>query len=207
MALCDQSDIEALLQSSIVSDPNNWVAKLIQLAQGGIEAAVGTPLDEANYVDTLDGPDFRSSLWLPHWPVTAVTSLVEDGIALVENTDFVLKHGGKKGEVVRLSGGYHTFWTVKPQSIVVTYTAGFTTVADVPDGLRGLCAVVVSRMFLAAAAFAANDNLGVRQESIGSYSVTYTDVTKDVAAAGRLIDHDLTVARRYGRHRSTVPIQ
>jgi hypothetical protein len=200
MPLCDQTDIEALLQSTIVSDPNEWIPKLIQLAQGNIEREVGTTLDEAYIEETLDGPIYDSSLWLSHWPVTTIATLTEDGTALVSGTDFFLVGSGRKGEVVRLISGYRGLWTTKPQAIVVGYTAGYQTVADVPNGLRALCAQVTARAFQAGATFAEIDTLGLQQLKIGDYQESYDFVgLRSVSLAAELTDTEKTQARSYGR--------
>lgn len=206
MPLCDQTDLEAILQT-VIPDPNSWIPKLIQLVQGNIESVIGTPLDEDTYVDTVD-PLFGKSVWLPHWPVTAITSVVEDGTTLTAGTDFYLADDGAKGELVRLSGsGYGSFWEPKPQSIVVSYTAGFATVADVPFGLRALAARVTARAFQAGATFAGVDALGVQSEQIGDYQESFDVVgLRSVTAAADLTAGERVQARRYGRRLTAIPI-
>ncbi|MCS3690943.1 phage head-tail connector protein [Bradyrhizobium elkanii] len=72
-------------------------------------------------------------LQLSRWPVQSVTSVTENGNALVEDIDF--KVNAENGQLVRLNtNGYPRMWPVYP--IVVVYTGGFATIpADVEDAV------------------------------------------------------------------------
>lgn len=72
-------------------------------------------------------------LKLSRWPVVSIISVTENGIALVDGTDFTTD--AKNGELIRLDeNGYPRLWPVYP--IVVVYTAGFSSIPiDVQDAV------------------------------------------------------------------------
>ena len=71
------------------------------------------------------------SLQLSRWPIQSVTSVTENGTALVEDTDFTVD--AANGQLVRLDINlYPRPWPIFP--IVVVYVGGFDTIpADVAD--------------------------------------------------------------------------
>jgi hypothetical protein len=68
---------------------------------------------------------------LSRWPVTALSSIKEDGELLVEDEDFILDRA--RGQIIRLdANAYPSRWGAYP--IVADYAAGYATVpADVSD--------------------------------------------------------------------------
>ncbi|MPZ14280.1 MAG: hypothetical protein GEU73_07625 [Chloroflexi bacterium] len=148
MALCTQEDVEHLLQAELPpTDPT--VAKLIDYAQALIEAEVAgkkhRTLESAAQSETFDGR--VPQLFLTAYPVTAVTSVVEDGETLVEDDDY---RWYENGRLIRLTpSGNRRYWKGKAQAIEVSYTGGFLS----PDHDRQLnhlgmlCATVVARAF------------------------------------------------------------
>ncbi len=128
----------------------------IQIATGIIRAATRRHLTRVtdDFV-ILDG-DGTNRFLLPEYPVVGVTTLTDDG-ATMTTTDY---EWSERGFVDRLSG----VWTRKFQAIHVTYTHGYATL---PADISGVCLGLSHRLF---------DNPGgqtLRQETIGSYSVTY----------------------------------
>lgn len=75
-------------------------------------------------------------LQLSHFPVTSITSVTEDGVALVQDTDFVADLAN--GELTRFDlEPYPTWWPAEP--IVVIYPEGFGTIPeDVVDAVMRL---------------------------------------------------------------------
>ena len=145
MALCTQLDVEQKLQWDITAEPDATVTALIADAQALIEAEVGRTLESASRTETFDGG--RVTLFLKHWPVTAVATVTEDGASLTVDDDFKFYENGK---LIRVSGDYQVAWkTLKRQAIDVAYTGGF----DTPDHdsqlehLGSICAEVVARAF------------------------------------------------------------
>lgn len=186
MALCTQLDVEQKLQWNITAEPDTVVAALIADAQALIEAEVGRALESASRVETFDGG--RWSIFLTHWPVTAIATVVEDAVTLTVTTDFKFQTNGK---LLRVSGGHQIYWKgSKPQSIVVTYTGGHVS-GVTREHLGSLCAEVVARAFRKGAANAAVPAGAVGQISSvsldGSDSVTYaTDSGSSTTTAGGL---------------------
>lgn len=72
-------------------------------------------------------------LQLSRWPLVSVTSVTENGTALVDQTDFRIDYA--MGQLIRLtSDGHPRSWPVC--SIVVVYVGGFATIlADVNDAV------------------------------------------------------------------------
>jgi hypothetical protein len=72
-------------------------------------------------------------LQLSRWPIQSVTSVTENGIALVQDTDF--KINAANGQLVRLDvNGYPKSWPLYP--IVVVYVGGFDKMpTDVQDAV------------------------------------------------------------------------
>lgn len=173
MALCTQADVEKKLQWDITAEPEPVVTMHIADAQAMIEAEVGRPLESAARSDTFDGGQW--SLFLTHWPVTAVATVTEDGTALTVTTEYLWYPGGK---LIRVSGGHQTWWQAsKPQSIVVAYTAGYSAGSKELEHLGSLCAEVVARAFRKGAdnaAIPAGATGQIQSVSLeGSDSVTY----------------------------------
>lgn len=175
--LCTQADVEKQLQTSGLDAPT--VTYLIENATQLIRDHCDQHLEDQPGLEvTLDGSG-AAWLFLHEIPVRAVSSVVEDGTPLTEGAseDFLwYSHGA----LLRVGAR----WTSKPQSVVVTYDAGYETV---PSALRAVCAAMVARAFQAgAAALSGDGSSGERplsSESIINYSVTYAEVSYNVAAA------------------------
>ena len=68
--------------------------------------------------------------------------------------------------------------------------------------MRQLVARVATRVFQAGVGFTETGGAaGVKQETIGGYSATFTDEVQDVASAIVLNEDDRRIARRFGRGR------
>jgi hypothetical protein len=72
-------------------------------------------------------------LQLCRWPIQSVTSVTENGTALVQDTDFKINKAN--GQLIRLdTNGYPTLWSCYP--IMVVYVGGFATIpTDVQDAV------------------------------------------------------------------------
>lgn len=206
MSIATQVDVEQRLQVDFANAAEPVVDTLLAAAQGHIEREVGYPLETATgLVERFDFDRGRISLFLSRQPVTAITSIVEDGVALAA-TDYLLYSTGR---VVRLSGGYRSSWLgSKPQAIVVTYTAGYTigVGGTIPKDLVDICANVASRAFERGVfALTVPSGLeGVRSIALeGSDSVTYTDqstgglATMSASRPVQLTPEEITICRAY----------
>lgn len=183
--LCTQADVEHRLQAVFLNQPEPIITALIAAAQGHIEREVGRPVEADDYIETYDAP-VGPYLWLTNIPVNTITTVVSDGTPLTALDDYSLK--ASTGRVGRVANGYYRFWdTYKPQSVVVTYNGGYTTV---PLDLRDLCANVVARAFQAGAAYAA---LPASAGSIQSLSLEGSDAVEYAPeAAGGLATDSVT---------------
>lgn len=93
----------------------------------------------------------------------------ENGVALVEDTDFVVHDD--RGVLERVSSGYRAAWAVAP--IVVEYTAGFEngSPSSVPPAIRAVASDYVGLRY----SIAGRDPM-VRSETVDDIdSVTYRD--------------------------------
>lgn len=79
-------------------------------------------------------------------PVTAITSVVEDGVTLVENTDFVVDYDS--GIITRLSGDYETRWSFR--TLVITYAAGYDLLGTLPIAIERATITMVKQFRSAA---------------------------------------------------------
>lgn len=176
MALCTQLDVEMRLQWDITVEPEAVVTMLIADATSLIESELRRPAESGNRVETFDGGYW--TLFLTNWPVTTMTTVVEDGVTLTVNTDFKWSSTGK---LIRVSGGYQTAWkTTKPDSIVVTYVGGYLAGPEL-NHLGAICAEMVARAFRKGAdnaTIAVGASGAIASVTLaGSDSVTYTDST------------------------------
>lgn len=102
-------------------------------------------------------------LELPGRPVDSVTSVMIDGTTVTDYTHVngVLWRGTSAWDPnAKTNTGS---WGGPDSLVAVTYTHGF---AVVPDDVKGVVLEVAARAW--------NSGAGVAQESVGSYSVTYT---------------------------------
>src|SRR5690606_5956628 len=156
MALCSQSDIEALRQIDFTNDPDGTVAQIIRLAEGILEGVTGrsfTPVvDEVVLADGLRQTD--GLIWLETFPVTAVAVSAADGSSYTVNTHFTWDRSGR---IRRLGhGGQAWTWTWQyepwtgpawPKGTTITFSGGASDPDDVPGDLRMLCAEVAADLF------------------------------------------------------------
>jgi hypothetical protein len=109
---------------------------------------------------------------LPEAPVSAVTALEVDGEVL----DPTLYDWAADGVLTRLRG----IWPLGGRRIVVTYTHGYD---PIPTAIKAVVLSVAARVLDSPAA--------VRQETIGAYSVTYTN------GAPTLLDSETAALAKY----------
>jgi hypothetical protein len=80
-----------------------------------------------------------------HYPIISVTTLTEDGTALVEDTDFEMQEDDlKRGHIVRISGNYAIAWARGLRVVKITYVHGYATV---PVGLEIAANALVLQRF------------------------------------------------------------
>jgi hypothetical protein len=183
--------VEQRLQWDVTAEPDTTVTALIADAQALIEAHVGRPLEDGPRSELFDG--YRVALFLKFWPVTAITTVTEAGVALTA-TDYLLYPNGK---VIRTTTtGTQIPWKAyKPQSIQVDYDGGYLAGEDAMHDLTlahlgSMCAEVVARAFrkgAANAAVPAGSAGAVQSVSLsGSDTVTYSTGSGESFAGGGL---------------------
>jgi len=136
------------------------------------ESEVDCDLFNATYTASpLDGSG-KFFMYLPHWPVTDVDSVVEDGVTLTEGTDFFVDYD--YGILTKPAGGK---WTTARGGVVVTYDAGYAAVpGDIVLACLKQCAVEYMR--------SKKSEWGQTSRSAGDGSVSLVEpgLLKDVQA-------------------------
>jgi hypothetical protein len=153
--LATVADLEAYLGREF-DDPTS--AELaIDIASDIVRSYVGHSITKIlNDTVILDGTG-TSILLLPAAPVNGIDLVEIDG-DLLETTKY---RWSKKGYILRTDG---TTWPSTPGSIEVIYNHGYDTV---PDAVLGVVLALAGRI--------TDGSSGIKQETIGSYSVTYAD--------------------------------
>jgi hypothetical protein len=168
MPLCTQDDVEKLLQIDFGADPDASVAQYIAQADALITAYCGQSLESSETTETLEAEQDQSYLILSRFPVTAVASVVEGDVTLTTPDDF---HWYTDGRIRRLYGTYDGSWSTYPDSVVVTYTAGYSTI---PADLVLASATLAAALFRQGAAFAAHGVNPVKSVALdGSDTIVY----------------------------------
>jgi hypothetical protein len=140
------------------------VGVYLDVSSTAVREAAGVPISQTTSTVTVEGEPGQW-LRLPGPPVTAVTTVLLDGVAV---TDWKLRSSSLWREL-----GWSP--TCEPSEVTVTQTHGLPTVpADIVDLVcRIAAAALVSyRAEAGGTGLAAQD---VRAERIGDYSVTYGD--------------------------------
>lgn len=164
---CTVHDIEAFLQIK-VDEPS--AMRAITEASSAIRRhcrqVIGLVEDDEY---TFDVPPRRSVLFLPELPVVEVSSVIEDGEALVEGSDQDYQLG--------LYGVLHrigTFWASGIQIVTVTYTHGLADDDYRYQTARDVCTRAASRAYQAGLRAAdAAGIAGIAAKSLGDFSVQF----------------------------------
>jgi len=181
MPLCTQDDVEKLLQIDFGNTPDDSVTQYIAQATAAVVGYVGQELEEAaGLVATLEADVPVTYLFLPRFPVTAVASVVEDGLTLTTPDEYKFY---ESGALRRVAGQFDFRWSTYVDAVVVTYTAGYSTI---PDDVVLATATLAAALFRQGAAFAAHGTSGpVKTITLqGSDSVSYDTSTAVMGAAG-----------------------
>jgi hypothetical protein len=137
--------VDTTLIESIIDAVSGECVRFCNLARAvaGPVPTFGLEVVRATWLGA--GMDRGSILVLP-WraPVTAVSSVVEDGTSLALNTDFRLVGGGM---LERMADDAPGCWSAS--KIVVSWTAGWSLPAEVPAELEGQVIEQVKMKYLA----------------------------------------------------------
>ncbi len=189
MALCVQLDVEKFLQADVTAEPEAQVTYLIENAGAQVEAYLDRTVEEQTVVTELHDGNGDYLIRLAHWPVTLPLTLVEeDGVALIEGTDYVAYEDGR---VYRGTKTFKSRWRGGLRAVDFDYTGGYA--APIPFVIRDVCARMVARAFQAGSAYA---NTPVGAEGIkrisleGSDSVEYTAAVSDVTRTAVILNDE-----------------
>jgi hypothetical protein len=172
-AFATVADVEERSPSVYTPDEYQQVLVILEEVSDEIRAATGQTITQVvGDVVTLEG-NGRRLLQLPQIPVTAVASVVIDGVTQVVNVDYTWN---AKGVLRALCGR----WPVWP--VVVTYTHGYTTV---PDPIKRLTAKLAAERI--------STDSSISQESVAGYSVTYRDPADLLSVHSGLLDQYMPV--------------
>ncbi len=165
-AFCTIADMEAFLQISIAQLA--YAQAAIAEASDAIQRHCRQKLLQvASDAHTFDVRPYRTQLYLPELPVTAIASVVENAVTLVATTDYKL---GELGILYRVSG----YWYAGVQTVTVTYTHGYAAGDDELETARNICVRAASRRYQAGLRTSDVSGVpGVLGKSLGDYSVTY----------------------------------
>ena len=190
MAYITQTEIEYHLQKDFGNTPDAVVAYLIEKAEAVVAKYLGSAVEKETVTDEVYDGTSMPTLWLRSRPVIAITSVTELGTALSAGTGYLIYENGR---LVRMSGEYtKSTWAWQPQSVTVTYEAGYDPVpADIGHVATGLA----GRMFEQGAANAAISTPGVNLERIGDYMAQY-DIDRALDTVS-LTDMDQEILNRY----------
>lgn len=175
--LCTVEDLSLFLHLEIPTTAE--VLRAIEGATAAVQNYCRQQLvSVANDVVTLRSRG-QETLILPEQPVTAVASVVENGVALVNDQDYTWEANG-------LLWRWSRWWpwsTVTspsvPGTVVVTYSHGY---AVIPQPLREVCIRAASRAYQSGLRTAALSGVpGVQSEALPDYTISYQP---DTAAGG-----------------------
>lgn len=133
------------------------IATWISQASAACSAYCNRTLRSETITETFRSGSNESLIYLARIPVGTVTSVTEDGVVLVANTDYQLD--ATVGVIYRLSDDVLVDWNFS--KLIVVYAAGYTTTALLPDDIERACISLTKTLRGAAT----RDPL-VKQESI-----------------------------------------
>lgn len=192
MPLATQPNVEALLLRALTATEATYFAALAAMADTAIEAEA-PGLTIAAGTETVDlrvGLD--GELWTPRYPVTAVTSVTINGLA-VTDPDFDKYGAIRAPRAFTWADKLDASWPHGAEA-EVEYAYGF---ADPPADLELIAAEMVASSIV-------NPKGDVRQEQLGDHMVGW-----GAGANGsrvRLDDEQRRKVRRYRRQITSLPI-
>lgn len=154
-AIITLADAKAFLHKQNISTDDDIIETVIEAVSATFQNEAGPDLKSVTYTAEVNDGTGKSFLYLPHYPVTTLTSVVEDGSTLVKDTDYFIDMDGGILEKANYGCGYHSFsgrWTRSKGGVVVTYVAGYATLpADIKLAalieLSRKCSMIEHSMF------------------------------------------------------------
>lgn len=188
-ALVTLADVKTFLGFQNVSTHDAILEMVIESVSASISNEASPDFKSAVHTaEAIDGTG-KSYLYLDHYPVTTLTSVVEDGVTLVSGTDFYPDLDEGLLEKARSNWPWYDVqarWTTQKQGVVVTYTAGYATI---PADVKLACLIEVGRAF----AMVDHKMFGESSRSVEGTSVTLN--------TDELLPSTLATLARYARTR------
>jgi hypothetical protein len=126
-ALTSLARVEQFLDADTGDDDliNNLVAAVSSEIQNWLDRAIVQATATNEKLDSIGD----SKLHTRYFPIISISSLTENGTALVEDTGFeCLEHDKLSGRLVRISSGYPAAWAAGQRIVKLTYSHGYATV-------------------------------------------------------------------------------
>lgn len=167
MALDPLATTDDLDTRTIAWDDQTLAEEYLAVASSAIRDAAGCAISSVTSTVSLFADGCDTDLRLPGGPVTAVTSVVLDGVTLTQGLHYVLRNGA----LYRPSGWQSSGFL--PAAAVVTYTHGL---AEIPRDIVDLACRMTASALVAASASEDGSGLAtgnVVSERLGDYYVQY----------------------------------
>lgn len=170
-AFATVSDLQASLGLAAID--NAQAQLVLDGISDEIRATLGWSVtEETGQVLTLDGTG-DTDLFVPTLWLTAVTSVVEDGVTLASGTDYLRYNNGT---LRRVASGSPVNWTCKPLAVSVTYAHGYPA-EQLPGVFKTVTLEYAGRVWH-------NPAGALKAKTVGRVSVTYADARAAAAGAG-----------------------
>lgn len=188
MAIINQLDLENLLQIDVTAEPDSTVTSYLVAAQAAAEMYCQRHFDYATgNVETFDGDGRAAIIQVDRWPIDTVTTVVESGVTLTVDQDYILYTGN--GWVMRTAGGARQSkgWRDHRRGIVITYDGGYVLEgggagAATPDDLTLAVTRIAGRLFRSGAGpIAGGPVSSTTLDGIGSVGYAASRVSAPVA--------------------------
>lgn len=174
--LCQLTDVKTYLGITVTATDAALTA-LITNVSAAIESFCNRTFEQASYKDTYNGTE-RSTLYLREGPVTAVTAVSIDGIAVGAAPDAVSAGYVFDEQMVYLRG--HCIparFNRGVQNVTVSYTAGYVTI---PADVNQACVSWVADLF------AKRTRIDKKNETLGTQQTQGYDLS-DMPATVRTV--------------------
>lgn len=169
MTFATKPELEAFLNRTFESAESTQVTAVLDYATAVIRNYTNQTISQATTTDEVFDPQGRDVLVLPEVPVTAVTAVK---VVAADDTETTLTFGVNEdywwrsnGLLYRVGGN----WGTARNSVKVTYTHGYATI---PDDIKLATLQLASKVM--------DNPHNIRQESVGSYSVTYAGASDEL---------------------------
>jgi hypothetical protein len=131
--------------TTVDADRDTVLTSYIAGVTGMMQDWIGRDIVQGTTTEKIDGHGL-DSIFTQRFPITNITSVTEDGTALVEDTDFESVNSDlNQGRLVRISGTKPIAWSSGRRNIAITYDHGYVTI---PPGLvTAATALVVAKYY------------------------------------------------------------